>query len=98
MNLLSFLIIFAQSPYGSVGLPDTSIAERVFQRCWQDSDFLKMFEEKTCHLAWLSKLKTAKLIAVDHADAISDGHDGAFRVVLEDGTRAIFKPWYVIHC
>jgi hypothetical protein len=61
----------------------------VFQRCWSDSDFLGMFTEPTCHLAWLSHLRTAPLLAID---VVSDARsDGSFRVVFQDGTKGIFK-------
>jgi hypothetical protein len=71
------------------------VAEKVFQRCWRDNDFLKMFTEPTCHLSWISHLKNSPIVAIDHVFELADSKqgdgDGSFRVAFSDGTRGIFK-------
>lgn len=43
-----------------------SVVEKFFERCWKDSDFLKMFTEPSCHLSWLGHLKTSPILAIDY--------------------------------
>jgi len=92
LSLSPFLFLFFVTPLFELSVADTVVAEKVFQRCWQDDDFLRMFNEPTCHLAWISHLKTARIVAVDHVFQLGgSGNDGSFRVVFADGSRAVFK-------
>lgn len=92
MRLSLTLIVFSiLSPFLSFG-QQPNVAERVFERCWADADAMKLLDEPTCHLAWISQLKSAPVVAIDYASPLGGDHDGAFRLVLGGGLHAMFKP------
>jgi hypothetical protein len=53
---------------------------------------MKLMDEPTCHLAWISQLKSAPVVAIDYAAPLGGDHDGAVRLVLGGGIHAMFKP------
>jgi hypothetical protein len=84
----------------SLALSQLSIADKLLERCWAELDFMKLMDDPTCHLAWLTHLKTAPVIAIDYAAPLGGEHDGSVRLVLgQPGggvtnvtMHAMFKP------
>jgi hypothetical protein len=78
----------------SSALAQLTMADKVLERCWAELDFMKLLDDPTCHLAWLTHLKTAPVIAIDYA-APGGEHDGSVRLVLggaNTSMHAMFKP------
>lgn len=88
--LVVFLLLCCRLSWSQI-----STAEKVFDRCWASADFMTMLDEPTCHLAWLTHLKTAPVVAIDYAAPLGGEHDGSLRLVLGGANvtvHAMFKP------